>query len=461
MSPRTPNDLLSLLQQAALDDLQQTSDEELLKEALEDGDDAEALLAALQQRVREQADAAAQQNCTDHLKRSVISLERSLKKRACQGFSPPADGMHAAGVHSVVRKRAQWWGGKGRRQATLDSALEEEEQALAASILMKLNDSSKARCRSDLPFDCDAESLVRRDRRSELIKRLLLELVEYWIFLRMDEFSELADLLPESRARILRPLLRNAIHDPQILKFASISLGTLASMLCTSALAKASGLDIDPHRSADERDELLRRIRAKAEWRAFHNLIDHEPRLVTDSVDPARAISALATMQRALAAYNPDAIVAVAGGGEIVGDFLRKQIGMDARRYFVASCKDGEYTLDRDLRTCGVIKRVVIIDDISRTGRTLTSIRNHTFGGMDAIEFKALALVSAAVAIDRIRDFFLLLPVVSQSSNVSVPWDTKGSYRTTRTSYVFGADHGARLKVPKELYEQIYGDVGT
>jgi hypothetical protein len=50
--------------------------------------------------------------------------------------------------------------------------------------------------------------------------------------------------------------------------------------------------------------------------------------------------------------------------------------------------------------------------------------------------------------------------VVSQSSNVSVPWDTKGSYRDTEMWYYLGGDDGERLEIPRKLYEQTYGEVG-
>jgi hypothetical protein len=441
MSKRTADELLSLLRDLALEDLEHTPDEELLREAMEDGEDIQARLAALKQHVHHEAEQL--QLHSGERKCGVIDLQARKRLQ-----------WQAEGV-----SRSELWGsGKSPPHA-----LEAEEQALAASILMKLYDSSRARCRSDLPFDFAAESLARRDEGgAELIKELLLQLVERWIRLRMDESAALAERLPESWMWILRRLLRNSVADPQILKFASISLGTLVSTLCTSALARASGLDVDLPGSSPERDELLHRIRATDEWRAFHNLIGHEPRLVTDSVDPAGAISALATMQRALAAYNPDAIVAVAGGGKIVGDFLRQQLGMSPHRYFVAEREDGRYKLKQPFPQCGCIKTVVIIDDISRTGQTLVSIRDDVFGGMDGIELKALALVSAAVAIDRIKDLFLLLPVVAQSSNVSVPWDTKGTYRAKGKFYLFGdGGNGTQLEIPRKLYQQTYGEVGT
>ena len=107
----------------------------------------------------------------------------------------------------------------------------------------------------------------------------------------------------------------------------------------------------------------------------------------------------------------------------------------------------------------GSIKRLVIIDEISRTGNTLGAICNQTFGGIASIELKTLALVCSGAATSQLRNCFLVLPLVAHSPNVSVPWDNKGSYRATRTNFVFGADRKSPLKVPKAFYERIYEDV--
>src|SRR5205823_966201 len=159
------------------------------------------------------------------------------------------------------------------------------------------------------------------------------------------------------------------------------------------------------------RKRLLRQIRTRKEWRAFRNIIAHQPEFVADSVDSSHAVNALASIQAALAQYRPDAIVAVGGGGEIVARFLSAQINMDLKSYFVANRRHGEYVLDRDLLSSGAIKKLVIIDDIARTGGTLASICNQTFGGIRSVEIKAVTLVCSGAAASCLRNAFQIMPL--------------------------------------------------
>lgn len=425
--------LLRRVQDQAISDLMRTTDEELLREALEDGENVDSLASALRARLSARVSAS---GTTPSAHKAVTS--RVIESSDCD--SAPTRSNVSRLLHAA------------NFQSDIENATREEKQIVASSALLKLHELCRSRHCSHLTFDHDSIlSESARDMRLVLIESLLATYI--------NESEEIADLFPGSRVNMLRSLLHDAIQDPQISSFASISLRTLASTLCTLALGKASGLEFDPHQRAKERDRILRQIRGRKEWRAFHNLIAHQPEIVTDSLDASRAVSALATMERALAEYKPDAIVAVEGGGEIVGSFLRGQIDLDARYYFVASKGHDGYVLDADLFACGP-KRVVVVDDISRTGRTLTAICNQTFGGVSSVELKALALVSTAGATSPLRDRFLVFPVVAHSMNVSVPWDNRGSYKSTRADHVFGADRKAPpLKVPKRFYERIYEDV--
>jgi len=425
MSESKARELLARLRDAALDDLMHTSDEELRAEAHEDDEDLSRLAADFRCRISKRLGVTRPQRSTVDAKQTE-AFRLSLLATAAK---------HLA-------------------DAPNDSVTPEEMREIASEALLKLDDSCKSRYCSYVTFDWQSpRSTFGHDAR--------LALAELLLSMYINESEEFDDLFPGSRAERVRALLRDAIHDPQISPFVSISLGTLVSTLCTLALGKASGFEFDPHQNAAQRNQLLRQIRVRKEWRAFRNLIAHQPELVTDSVDPSRAVSGLASMQAALARYRPDTIVAVAGGGEIVANFLCAQIGVDSRNYFVASRKHGEYVLDRELLAGSARKRMVIIDDISRTGSTLGSICNQTLGGIRSVELKTLALVCSGAATSYLRDSFLVLPLVAQSPNVSVPWDNKGSYRATRTNHVFGAERRSPLKVPKAFYERIYEGVST
>lgn len=412
MSAMKTSPLLAALEDAALADLELTTDEELLREAAEDGEDVAGLAAE---------------------SRSLIAahLEEAHRARALPlNLDSDSQTAPAESFPSIT-----YW------------------CTTASSMLVELQESCRTRYCSfpnfnpklpDTPL-CAEESMAAAERL----------LTAY-----LTESGELTDLFPESRAAMLRTLLHEAMCDEQIARFVHLSLGTLASTLCTLALGKASGLGFDTVKGARERNRLLRQIRGRKDWQAYRNLMAHQPELISDELDASRAVNGLAAMQSALQAYRPDAIVAVEGGGEIVANFLRGQIGLDPRCYFTASQKRNEYVLDRDLNQFRGFERIVVIDDISRTGRTLMSICNHTFGAITSLKLKVLTLVAAAAATDPLRDLLLVLPIVSHSANVSVPWDNKGSYKTTRTNHVFGAERRSPpLKVPKTFYDRVYSDL--
>jgi len=416
MTRTKAKDLLTRLQDAAVEDLMRTSDEELLSEAREDGDDLESLV-------------------------SDFSARMSMKLGSRELPPPPPE------QDEVSTSRAA---GPSRNEVT-----PQQKREMASQALLKLEHSCRSRYFAyrniDFKSVCGA---IGPDARLVLAENLLS--------LYINESEGVDDLFPGSKTQMVRSLLRDAIYDPQISPFVGMAMGTLVSTLCTLALGKASGFELDRTQTPAQRSRILRQIRATKEWRAFRNIIAHQPDFVADSVDPSHAVSALASLQAALAHYRPDVIVAVGGGGEIIARFLSAQIKMDVKSYFVASRKHGDYVLDRDLLSAGALKRLVVIDDIARTGRTLASIYNQTFGGLRSVEIKTLALVCSGSAASCLRDSFLVLPLIAHSASVSVPWDNKGSYRATRTNYVFGADRqAAPLKVPKEFYNRIYEDISS
>jgi adenine/guanine phosphoribosyltransferase-like PRPP-binding protein len=403
--------LLAALEDAAMADLELTTNEELLREAAEDGEDVAGLAAESRSRIAVHLQEA------DRAKALPLNVHRSSQGAPAEPFP------------SIT-----YW------------------RTTASSMLVELQDACRTRYCSFPTFNSKLPDTPPRFEESMAAAERLLTTY-------LTESGELTDLFPESRATMLRTLLHEAMHDEQIARFVHLSLGTLVSTLCTLALGKASGFGFDTAKSSRERNRLLRKIRGRKDWQAFRNLMVHQPELIPDELDASRAINGLAAMQSALRAYRPDAIVAVEGGGEIVANFLRGQIGLDPRSYFTASQKRNEYVLDRDLKQFRGFERIVVIDDIARTGRTLTCICNQTLGAFTSLKLKVLTLVSAAAATDPLRDLLLVLPIVSHSANVSVPWDNKGSYKTTRTNHVFGADRRSPpLKVPKTFYDRIYSD---
>jgi adenine/guanine phosphoribosyltransferase-like PRPP-binding protein len=437
MSHRKARDLLTRFQDAALEDLENCSDADLQREAAEEGVDIDALADALRSRISKRLMTVT----------SGAGRDREGKPKARTSESAP-DTRAQVGTKMLAVSNDDTHLSCPSPNNAEQNRPADDVRSIAETALLKLGSTCLSNHNRHLSHLPDARY---SEIRSVLIERLLCTY--------FDNSEELADLFPGSYVQLFRNLLRVAMQDSQISQFADISMGALASTLCTISLGKASGLDFGQQLSAGQRDRFLRQIRLTKTWRAFHRLTTCQPEMVTDSVDAPRAVTGLAAMQAALEDYRPDAIIAVAGGGEIVADFLGRQLKIENKCYFVASPRNGEYTLDRDLFEGGSLKRVVIIDDISRTGRTLSCIRYKTLGTIRSVDFRALALVSAATATTAIKDFLLLLPVVSHSSNVSVPWDNKGSFKATRTNYVFGADRREPLEVSKSFYERTYSDV--
>jgi adenine/guanine phosphoribosyltransferase-like PRPP-binding protein len=321
----------------------------------------------------------------------------------------------------------------------------EAKRAAASTVLVRLEREGQEGAAS--PLGLELSAAPADSGRMVLIEHLLSTYLK--------QPDAILDVSPDTQAHTL---LHEAMHDPQISRFANVYLSSLASTICTLALGKASGIQFDASQTPAEREKLLRHIRATAAWRAFRNLLAHTPDMLTTSLDSSNAVRGLASMHRALEQFKPDAVVALAHGGEIVGNFLKNQVGLNADQYYVATRKGERVVLDRELAAAVALRRIVIIDDISRTGGTLAMVREQVLSGVESV--KALALVSSAAATEKLQDLFLVLPFVSSSPAVSVPWNNRGTYAANAKVYVFGATKPEPLSVPKTFYSQVLSEVG-
>lgn len=132
----------------------------------------------------------------------------------------------------------------------------------------------------------------------------------------------------------------------------------------------------------------------------------------------------------------PENIVGINSGGSIVAQYLARRLGLSTAHVHQINTNKNNVTA---VGKISQIKptNILLVDDIVRSGRTLSMIQNYLMNG----GFQAPRFVCVVASLDgkaTLGDLPVYSPVLSATSDVKLPWVTRGSLTKKGHSYLFG-----------------------
>ncbi|MCA1471166.1 hypothetical protein I6F09_25205 [Bradyrhizobium sp. IC3195] len=180
-----------------------------------------------------------------------------------------------------------------------------------------------------------------------------------------------------------------------------------------------------------------------------HLLAEHE-----DVVTETRAIDGLALLGIRLLDYKPDLVVSLDRGGQVVGRLLEAQFKSDLGFKYASVARSGGWHMSEEPRVSKVANRILIVDDIARSGEAIAGACEFVKAKYPAAEVRAMVVVGTAPAKHRLRET-LYMPNLALNPTVRVPWNSKGTmtFKRVRNGYVLGAKE--TLEVSRDMFERV------
>lgn len=131
-----------------------------------------------------------------------------------------------------------------------------------------------------------------------------------------------------------------------------------------------------------------------------------------------------------------DAVVGVNSGGHIVASYLAHRLKL-ASAYKLT-------TVDTEVKFEGLPLpsmggKVLIVDDIVRSGHTMQRLQAH-FSSTGRARVKYISLVASISSKAALGSFPLYCPVLCATSDITLPWSTKGTLTKLGDEYRFGSE---------------------
>lgn len=174
--------------------------------------------------------------------------------------------------------------------------------------------------------------------------------------------------------------------------------------------------------------------------------------IATPVVEEPEAIRGLARMAAHMRSFEPQNVIMLRGGGEIAGQLCKEAASTNAN-FVVGDATKPDLGL---ALSAGVNSdRILVIDDISRTGDTFARTFDRCRTLFPYADIRGMALVGSAESMERLGDS-IYLPNVSSRTDVKLPWDTRGKYRNTETSHLLGDGMPASpFTIPHQMLDNL------
>ncbi|MEA2892515.1 MAG: hypothetical protein QOI05_3308 [Bradyrhizobium sp.] len=232
----------------------------------------------------------------------------------------------------------------------------------------------------------------------------------------------------------------------------------------TSLLLETWDLLLEPRRINPDPEVLTVDASFEAVMKQVRNEIVHrpsiyDPHLLSENdevVVETRAIDGLALLGSRVIDYQPDLLVSLDGGGQIVGKLLHAQFGDDVgfRHGLVTRVHGWGMSVPQEPRRPPA--RVIIVDDIARSGNAIGAALNLVRSRYPHAEVRAMVIVGTGAARQKLGDMVLYMPNLALNVSVRVPWKNKSdsAFKRLKDGYLLG-EEGETLTVSRDIYDRM------
>ncbi|WP_269582511.1 phosphoribosyltransferase family protein [Roseibium sp. Sym1] len=190
---------------------------------------------------------------------------------------------------------------------------------------------------------------------------------------------------------------------------------------------------------------------------------------LTDGVaSPSDVHLAFGALEVATRQVAPDAIVALNRGGRIVGEYLGRRLGNDSciLPFNITGDDESSGGLSENFKekVPASARKIMIVDDISRSGNTITVAAKHLQSVFPYVEISTAALVCSSNSLQKLSSTGLFCPLQVPVSNVKLPYDSHGFFVVENDVNIFGSpgnnmsftDHEAEYYFNEAIGEVIF-----
>jgi hypothetical protein len=171
-------------------------------------------------------------------------------------------------------------------------------------------------------------------------------------------------------------------------------------------------------------------------------------------LDETSAIAGLARLHGAANSYDPDAVVSMAGGGEILGRFLATQSGIGRENYWVMNDDTKEFGTAFHSRA----HRILLVNDVVTSGDKLCNAYDRLQHLNFDADIRIVVFVASRAAYSKLLvegHSDAIIPNIVPKTKVKLPWDRDGEYKKQGRFHVFGFGSEDKLSVDSRQIEQI------
>jgi len=156
-------------------------------------------------------------------------------------------------------------------------------------------------------------------------------------------------------------------------------------------------------------------------------------------MESMRALGVLESLSRS---WDADTVIGINEGGTLISQYLQHRLPSKLRESKTVTFKNDRVDLavaeEALARSSG---KVLVVDDISRTGRTLKEVHSALSSAFPKIKFECASLVSAIGGTLGSAFLYGFAASITTDARVSLPWWTKGKLTFTGDRYFFGTTH--------------------
>lgn len=201
------------------------------------------------------------------------------------------------------------------------------------------------------------------------------------------------------------------------------------------------------------RDQAVRRLLSDHALRSSV----FEPSFLTDPIPvltAAAATESLAKLYLFGSEFRPTKVVSIGGGGQMIGQFVRSELRLDARRFWPWDAR--AQALRQMTQNLSNEDRVLVVSDVANSMRDLSRLREAFGARLPDTSLAFTALVGQANTYEALRPgsvvFFANL---TAQADAKLPWTPAGSYLRTRASHFFGHSMPSPLRIAKDFFASV------
>ncbi len=268
--------------------------------------------------------------------------------------------------------------------------------------------------------------------RSELARRIS----QGSLVLAHDVLEDLERIEPLSSKEFLKSVLAMEIYD----SIADIIDQVLSSSASTetstfSRLLKSEALKLGLATGAPVFCELASQ---------FKHL---QPRQLTspNRMSTIESMEGLGVLEALSRRWHVDCVVAINRGAQMLGRYIATRLKLPEDRIGVTSSSGGDMIENDSLAVLrsGVCRNVLVLDDVSRTGRRLRGVHAMLTHEFPNSHFECASLVSTVHDAPIDGGLYGYAAKITKGDAVSLPWGSGASFKQRRDRYVFGEGKGS------------------